>query len=108
MIPVWRSLFFWNACTRDGVHWNDFVIVWLYLPKFSGVIYERESSQFSCRQQFLRFRCCFPLRGLSLPQAPFMSSRILYKALWEMSLLFLDAAYVQFNTLSLLVVNVFI
>ena len=37
LIPVWTSSFFLNACTRDGVQWNNFVIDWLYLPKFQGL-----------------------------------------------------------------------
>lgn len=37
VVPVWKSSFFWNSCTSDGVHWSDFVIDWVYLPKFQGL-----------------------------------------------------------------------
>lgn len=37
VLPVWKSSFFWNACTLDGVHWSIFVIDWVYLPNFQGL-----------------------------------------------------------------------
>ena len=37
IIPIWKSSFFWGTCTKDGVHWSDFVIDWVYLPKFQGL-----------------------------------------------------------------------
>ena len=36
VLPLWKSAFFWNAFTRDGVLWNGFVVNWLYLSKFQG------------------------------------------------------------------------
>ena len=32
--PLWKSSFFWNSCSKDGVHWSSFVTDWMYLPKF--------------------------------------------------------------------------
>ena len=37
ILPLWKSSFFWNVCTTDGVHWSRFVIDWVYLPKFQGL-----------------------------------------------------------------------
>ena len=37
VLPLWKSAFFWNVCARDGVHWNSFVVDWVYLPKFQGL-----------------------------------------------------------------------
>ena len=37
VIPLWKSSFFWSICARDGVHWNYFVVDWVYLPKFKGL-----------------------------------------------------------------------
>ena len=37
ILPLWKSSFFWNVCTTDGVHWGRFVIDWVYLPKFQGL-----------------------------------------------------------------------
>ena len=37
IIPIWKSSFFWGTCTKDGVHWSDFVIDRVYLPKFQGL-----------------------------------------------------------------------
>ena len=37
VLPVWKSSFFWNACTTSGVHWNSCVTDWVYLPKFQGL-----------------------------------------------------------------------
>ena len=31
VLSLWKSSFFWNVCARDGVHWNSFVIDWVYL-----------------------------------------------------------------------------
>ena len=33
---LWKSAIFWNVSTRDGVHWNSFVVDWVLLPKFQG------------------------------------------------------------------------
>ena len=35
--PLWKSAIFWNVSTRDGVHWNSFVVDWVLLPKFQGL-----------------------------------------------------------------------
>ena len=35
--PLWTSAIFWNVSTRDGVHWNSFVVDWVLLPKFQGL-----------------------------------------------------------------------
>ena len=37
ILPVWKSSCFWTVFCRDGVHWNSFVIDWLFLPKFPGL-----------------------------------------------------------------------
>ena len=37
IVPLWKSSFFWNSCSKDGVHWSSFVIDWVYLPKFQGL-----------------------------------------------------------------------
>ena len=38
LIPhVWKSAIFWNVSTRDGVHWNSFVVDWVLLLKFQGL-----------------------------------------------------------------------
>ena len=38
LIPhLWKSAIFWNVSTRDGVHWNSFVVDWVLLPKFQGL-----------------------------------------------------------------------
>lgn len=37
VLPLWKSAFSWNVCARDGVHWNSFVVDWVYLPKFQGL-----------------------------------------------------------------------
>ena len=38
LIPhLWKSAIFWNVSTRDGVHWNSFVVDWVLLPKFLGL-----------------------------------------------------------------------
>ena len=34
---LWKSAIFWNVSTRDGVHWNSFVVDWVLLPKFQGL-----------------------------------------------------------------------
>ena len=38
LIPHLRkSAIFWKVSTRDGVHWNSFVVDWgVLLPKFQG------------------------------------------------------------------------
>ena len=35
--PLWKSAIFWNVSTRDGVHWNSFLVDWVLLPKFQGL-----------------------------------------------------------------------
>ena len=37
VLPLWKSAIFWNVCARDGVHWNSFVVDWVYLCKFQGL-----------------------------------------------------------------------
>ena len=37
ILPVWKSSFFWTVFCSDGVHWNSFVIDWVFLPKFPGL-----------------------------------------------------------------------
>ena len=37
ILPLWKSSCFWTVFCRDGVHWNSFVIDWLFLPKFPGL-----------------------------------------------------------------------
>ena len=37
VLPLWKSSFLRNVCARDGVHWNSFIIDWVYLPKFQGL-----------------------------------------------------------------------
>ena len=38
LIPhLWKSAIFWNVSTRDGVHWNSFVVDRVLLPKFQGL-----------------------------------------------------------------------
>ena len=38
LVPsLWKSAIFWNVSTRDGVHWNSFVVDWVLLPKFQGL-----------------------------------------------------------------------
>ena len=37
VLPLRKSAFFWNVCARDGVHWNSFVVDWVYLPTFQGL-----------------------------------------------------------------------
>ena len=27
--PLWKSAIFWNVSTRDGAHWNSFVVDWV-------------------------------------------------------------------------------
>ena len=27
--PLWKSATLWNVSTRDGVHWNSFVVDWV-------------------------------------------------------------------------------
>ena len=37
IVPLWKSSFVWNSCSKDEVHWSSFVIDWVYLPKFQGL-----------------------------------------------------------------------
>ena len=37
ILPVWKSLSFWNVWATDGVHWSRYVIDWVCLPKFQGL-----------------------------------------------------------------------
>ena len=36
ILPLWKSSCFWTVFCGDGVHWNSFVIDWVFLPKFPG------------------------------------------------------------------------
>ena len=38
ILPLWKSSCFWTLFCRDGVHWNSFVIDWVFIPKFPGLI----------------------------------------------------------------------
>lgn len=37
ILPLWKSSCFWTLFCSDGVHWNSFVIDWVFLPKFPGL-----------------------------------------------------------------------
>ena len=37
IVPLWKSSCFWTLCCRDGVHWNSFVIDWVFLAKFPSL-----------------------------------------------------------------------
>ena len=46
IVPLWKSSFFWNSCSKDGVHWSSFVIDWVYLPKFQELFIRCSSDVF--------------------------------------------------------------
>ena len=37
ILPLWKSSCFWTLFCNDGVHWNSFVVDWVFLPKFPGL-----------------------------------------------------------------------
>ena len=42
ILPSWKPSYFWTLFCRDGVHWNSFVIGWVFLPKFPGLFIRGE------------------------------------------------------------------
>jgi len=80
IVPLWKSSFFWNSCSKDGVHWSSFVIAidWVYLPKFHDLFIKRKArnSLFGSRSlnfdvvalriDFSRPRPPRPLEGIAL------------------------------------------
>ena len=54
VLPLWNSAIFLNVCARDGVHWNSFVVDWVYFPGFiclssKGYFFQRRPVIFGSR-----------------------------------------------------------
>ena len=52
---LWKSAIFWNVSTRDGVHWNSFVVDWVLLPKFQGLFVPGKARNYLFRSRPLVF-----------------------------------------------------
>ena len=77
---LWKSAIFWNVSTRDGVHWNSFVVDWVLLPKFQGLFVPGKVRNSLFRTRPLVFGGHSPSRLFSAPQTP--SDRNCYLCLY--------------------------
>jgi len=69
-VPLWRSSFFWNSCSEDGVHWSNFVIDWVYLPKFQGLFIKEKARNSLFDSRLLNFDVVALRIDFSRPRPP--------------------------------------
>ena len=70
IVPLWKSSFFWNSCSKDGVHWSSFVIDWVYLPKFQGLFFKGKGCNSLFGSRSLNFNVVALRIDFSHPRPP--------------------------------------
>ena len=70
IVPLWKSSFFWNSCSKDGVHWSSFVIDWVYLPKFQGLFIKGQARNSLFGSKPLNFYVVALIIDFSRPRPP--------------------------------------
>ena len=90
VLPIWKSSFFCNAFTRDGVLWNRFVVNWfqgLFVPE------KMNGPQFPSLIQVLRFWLRSAWSQFSVPQISLLPGGLLFYALQNVLPVLLVAFY---------------
>ena len=70
IVPLWKSSFFWNSSSKDGVHWSNFVIDWVYLPKFQGLFIKGKARNSLFGSRLLNFDVVALRIDFSRPRPP--------------------------------------